>query len=275
VTSLGTARSVWGARHSRVLRKHSLARRAAVTSLGTARSTSARHAACAPLSTFSGALDVADLANNPLVELQKRSQQRGLCDEDGARLPGQPWGMQLAHVSDEPWPAVRTIGFQTVRPEGFTFLLKRRAGLSAARLPVAINYVEGRYMKGDVCEQWRAEGFAEEISVAEVLKTAPAASFAQILAASARTQGDGTDDGARKGLGDRASFISETAALKQRLGAGHVPNDELTRSAIVYLVAPARVELLIGGPDFPMWERIEWRRDLDGGWADPMRILPY
>lgn len=211
----------------------------------------------------------AELMRNPLHELRLRSERRGLCDKDGSRLPGAPWGMQLAHASDETWPAVRTVGFQAVRSNDFTFLLKRQP-ISRSTLPIAINYVEGKYMKGDVCEQWRAEGTAVEIAVEDVLKTAPPASFAQILAAGARTS-----EGVRTVLTDPDAFSIETAALKTRLSAGEVSSEEISRSAIVYRLAPVRMELLVGGPDFPMWERFEWRRDDEGNWAEPVRILPY
>lgn len=215
-------------------------------------------------------LSATDLLRNPLDELRRRSERRGLCDEAGSRCPGAPWGMQLAHASDEPWPAVRTVGFQAVRSDGFTFLLKRQP-VSAPRLPVAVTYVEGKYMKGDVCEQWRAEGYAKEVAVEDVLKTAPPASFAQILAASARAGAEGM----RSALVDADAFVRETAALKERLGAGEISGEQLGRSAVVYRVAPVRMELMLGGPDFPMWERFEWRRDEGGGWAEPSRILPY
>ena len=89
--------------------------------------------------------------------------------------------MQLAHAStDEPWPVVRTVGFQAVRPDAFTFLLKRRTGHSDAPLPVAISYVEGRYVAGEVCEQWRAEGLAYKLGREDtlgVLETAPPTSL--------------------------------------------------------------------------------------------------
>ena len=186
--------------------------------------------------------------------------------------------MQLAHASSsgDPWPVVRTVGFQAVQADGFTFLLKRRAGLSAALLPVAINYVEGKFMKGDVCEQWRAEGIAEEVPVEVALKTAPAASFAQILAAGARSGGKADAEGRRVRLEDREGFVGETAALKERLALSEITKDELSAAAIVYRVMPVRMELMVGGPDFPMWERFEWKLSVDGSeWAEPTRILPY
>ena len=255
--------------------KESMLRRY-VPMLGPTSSTTTR---VARLSTshFSGVLSATELKASPLDELRCRSAARGLCDADGFRLQGAPWGMQLAHASGsgEPWPVVRTVGFQAVRSDGFTFLLKRRPCFSAERLAVAINYVEGRFVSGEVCEQWRAEGFADEVHVDEVLKTAPLASMAQIIATN--TLANDGDMNGRVRLADRDAFVDATGALKRRLVAGEVPADELRHSVIVYRMVPLRMELMLGGPDFPMWERWEWQRDSEDGdrWALPSRIAPY
>ena len=81
------------------------------------------------LPPFNGTLDLAKLASSPLEELRRRSEGRELCDGDGNRIKGAPWGMSLAHntaSAAEPWPTVRTVGFLRVTPECFTFLLRRR-----------------------------------------------------------------------------------------------------------------------------------------------------
>ena len=33
----------------------------------------------------------------------------------------------------------------------------------------------------------------------------------------------------------------------------------IAKSVAVYELRPMRVELLVGGPDFELWERVEWR----------------
>jgi len=228
---------------------------------------------------FSGSFDVSKLPKSPLDALRKRSEAKGLCDAIGNRKKGAPWGFQLAHTSSHsPWPVIRTIGFQTVTADYFTFLMKRRPeGVPSSGLPIAITYVEGKYQAGDITEQWRAEGLAEEIPVGDVLTTAPMSSFAQIMVAAGWKSGDSTaDTSSRSILADRHEFVRLTDDAKSKLNAGQVPADSLASSVVVYKVRPIRGELLIGGPDFPMWERIEWRRQCaDSEWEGPTRILPY
>ncbi|KAL1499964.1 hypothetical protein AB1Y20_012644 [Prymnesium parvum] len=236
----------------------------------------------------SASLDSTHLALNPLDELRLRSAQRGLCDVDGLRVAGAPWGMQLAHASPrgEPWPVVRTVGFQTVQADGFTFLLKRSSGLATHQLPIAINYVEGRYTSGERCEQWRADGLATEVPVREVLRTAPLSSLAQILASHGAAGGEaqstrfptsqrGPAGAARTTLDDRQRFLERAAAFKAQLVAGDVATGVLDEAAIAYRCLPVRMELLSGGPDYPMWERFEWQRDDNGEWTEPRPLLPY
>ena len=53
----------------------------------------------------------------------------------------------------------------------------------------------------------------------------------------------------------------------------------------MYSVAPVRVELLVGSPDYGAWERVEWRRQMGSGlqsramedapWGPPQRLSPY
>lgn len=253
---------------------------------------------------FPGTINLESLASSPLEELRLRSHNRGWCDSEGNRLVGAPWGVQLAHAStSSDFPVLRTVGFQTVTADAFTFLIKRvpAPGVSSKRLPVAITYVEGTYAAGDVCEQWRAEGVAVEQSSEQVLATAPKASISNILAAheignnSIQNNGQQHDTAVhnhhnRVELNDLSSFIAASTRHKARLIDGSVSGEEIDDAVIVYSVRPTRVEMLVGGPDFATWDRVEWlREEEDGGehveaegstgtggrWSAPRRILPY
>jgi len=243
------------------------------------------HADAAPLlqrSAFNGRLKLERLATQPLEELRSRSEARGLCDAAGRRLPGAPWGFQLAHGSLSPFPVLRTVGFQQVTADTFTFLLRRRPD-SESRLPIAACYVEGLYMSGDVCEQWRCEGIAV-VQPAAVLETAPKTSLATIMAA---VQKSGTDARHRVTIGPQENEELRQAAGQQqsRLASRQVDARELDESIVTYAVSPVRVELLVGSPDHGPWERVEWRREVgsslqsrgieDGPWGAPRRLAPY
>ena len=106
-------------------------------------------------------------------------------------------------------------------------------------------------------------------------------------------------------LNDLSSFIAAPTRHKARLIDGSVSGEEIDDASqkktkktnkqkkdavIVYSVRPTRVEMLVGGPDFATWDRVEWlREEEDGGehvevkgstgtggrWSAPRRILPY
>lgn len=182
---------------------------------------------------FTGRLDLDLLAGEgPLEEMRRRSEAKGRCDAAGNRVSGAPWGMQLAHhasgveggMAGSVWPVVRTIGLQAVTKDMFRFLLRRRSPLLAddgsqdAALPVSMVYVEGSYSAGQVCEQWRAEGFAQPVGLGSVLETAPASSLAQIVATAEAATSPSTSQG-RTLLGDPQGFAEATAELKKTLAA--------------------------------------------------------
>ena len=43
------------------------------------------------------------------------------------------------------------------------------------------------------------------------------------------------------------------------LASGELNASMIAKSVAVYELRPMRVELLVGGPDFELWERVEWR----------------
>eukprot|EP00040_Diaphanoeca_grandis_P022791 m.123142 g.123142 ORF g.123142 m.123142 type:complete len:277 (-) comp28965_c0_seq2:80-910(-) len=258
---------------------------------------------------FSGSLDLDTLRRDPLDEFRKRSHHRKLCDAEGRRLPGAPWGFQLAHASKtSEFPVLRTVGFQTVTANDFTFLLKRKPN-TLDNLPIAITYVEGLYESGDVVEQWRAEGYAIAQSAEGILTTAPKMSLSNMLAvadindtttttakATATTTATATDDSnvdldmdldmnrdtsgssmfTRGKMVDGEQFLTTAAKYKTALDSDNISDATISETVVVYKVVPTRVELLVGGPDFKMWERVQWlRRSTNHVWEAPQRILPY
>lgn len=234
------------------------------------------HTAALQRHAFNGRLALDQLAPQPLEELRRRSEARGLCDAAGRRLQGAPWGFQLAHGSSTPFPMLRTVGFQQVSSEGFSFLLRRRPD-TERELPISALYVEGLYQSGDVCEQWRCEGVARAQSAATALATAPQTSLAALLAVSKRHCGaDQMNGRVVMGEADRDELLHEAADQKRRLRAGHVSATEVEESVAMYAVSPVRVELLVGSPDHGAWERAEWTRDVESGlWQPPHRLSPY
>ena len=229
---------------------------------------------------FTGRLVLSDLAQQPLEEFRRRSEARGLCDATGQRLPGAPWAFQLAHSQLSPFPVIRSVGFQQVSSDSFTFLLRRRPD-SETQLPISACYVEGLYESGDVCEQWRVEGIAVAKPASDVIATAPKTSLATILAVDKRSGSART----RLNEEERDELRRAAADQQARLTDGSVGSEEVDRSVIVYAVSPVRVELLVGSPDHGAWERVEWRRDVgsglqsramaDGPWGPPNRLAPY
>ena len=137
---------------------------------------------------FNGELDLKRLSSQPLEELRRRSEARGLCDHNGRRLPGAPWAFQLAHPGKNVYPVVRhritrntythhkqhththtripppshgkplrlaplqvepvvlssrTVGFQQVMADGFSFIVRKRREASESPFPISACYVEG------------------------------------------------------------------------------------------------------------------------------------
>ena len=151
----------------------------------------------------------------------------------------------------------------------YTFICRRKM---SSDLPISVAYVEGKYRAGEVCEQWRCEGIAKEVGQ-EAAASAPAASFAQILvSASAGKEG-------RAKMTNRDTFLDDVDTAKLSLESGTTTQKTIEDSVAVFECQPLRVELLIGGPDFSMWERVEWKRavdgDVDSDWLTPQKFMPY
>ena len=133
----------------------------------------------------------------------------------------------------------------------------------------AVGYVEGKYRAGEVCEQWRCEGIAKEVGQ-EAAASAPAAQI--LVSASAGKEG-------RAKMTNRDTFLDDVDTAKLSLESGTTTQKTIEDSVAVFECQPLRVELLIGGPDFSMWERVEWKRavdgDVDSDWLTPQKLMPY
>jgi hypothetical protein len=227
------------------------------------------------------------LSTSPLSTLLRTSHAAGLCSASGLRLPSSPFNFTLSYLLDD-LPASKTVGFQAVTPDAFTFLV--RHGSLPPSLPISAVHLAGAYppAPGAACRQWRMDGEAAALPISSpaLLSTAPASSLAQMLASKAwgaRPAGPGGDafhgGGEGWGLlpaGRRGEFEALVDGYKARLAEG-VPGEmleEVVGAVALYEVRPDRVELCEAGPD--MWERTEWWREDGGeGFKEPLALLPY
>mmetsp|Transcript_3626 Transcript_3626/g.4156 ORF Transcript_3626/g.4156 Transcript_3626/m.4156 type:complete len:225 (-) Transcript_3626:228-902(-) len=210
------------------------------------------------------------LSRCPFTEIVKRSARREICDAEGVRTPGAPWGFQMSFINDAGLPDIKTVGFLRITEAGPEFLLKRKPS-STKEFAASLCYVEGQFppKEGETCEQWRIEGTATEIDPDIALQTAPVSSFAQIISC---INMDGKETSSnRKILSERESLIGNVVEMKTKLGNQEVDVESIRDAIVVYRINTTRVELLESGP---IWERVEWLKEKNT-WADPQRLLPY
>ena len=83
----------------------------------------------------------------------------------------------------------------------------------------------------------------------------------------------------RAKMTNRDTFLDDVDTAKLSLESGTTTQKTIEDSVAVFECQPLRVELLIGGPDFSMWERVEWKRavdgDVDSDWLTPQKFMPY
>ena len=203
---------------------------------------------------------------------------QGIADDNGCRLTGAPWAFSLAEISQVGGiqkPTVRTIGFQRISEKGIDWLTPRKKNQQQNDNDdeVALSYTMGIYPppSGQTCEQWRAEGKPYEISISEVLETAPIGSFAQILAVGRVKKNKNINNKNRMILDDKTMFMEQVEQIKKELQAGTIDMEEMESSVRVVRLKPDRMELMISGP---IWERFEWTRDGDK-WTPKVQLMPY
>jgi hypothetical protein len=95
------------------------------------------------------------LGSDPLDVLRKECLARQLCDEEGCRLPGVHWVLNVAIAPTDPTkaPNLRTVGIQRISEKGIDFVMKRgSSGTSevvANGAPVAVLHSQGKYIPGE------------------------------------------------------------------------------------------------------------------------------
>lgn len=211
------------------------------------------------------------LSSCPFKEIVKRSSKRNICNVDGVRTPGAPWGFQMSFINEAGLPDIKTVGFLRITEAGPEFLLKRKTN-SPKEFHTSLCYVEGIFppKEGETCEQWRIEGTAVEIEPDIALETAPISSFAQII--SCINENGMSTQSSRKVLSERDGLIDNVNVMKGKLERKEVDVETIKEAIIVYRINTSRVELLESGP---IWERVEWINTQEKGWSDPQRLLPY
>jgi len=223
-----------------------------------------------------------------------------LCDSDGVRRPSVHWVFQLAVA--QPFtapPTLKTVNFQRVSSLGLDFIMKRPDGSSAntvallrERPPVSILYTSGNYTLGDTVEQWRGEGFVEEINLKDIISIVPHYSIVGIVASKRAADQLHKIEGLvsqppselietevhRTRIEKHTKFIELVQKTRQELENGNVPPEEIEATIIAFRFVPDRMERMVGGPDMVTWDRWEWllQNDTDGvqSW-DVRHLLPY
>lgn len=70
-------------------------------------------------------------------------------------------------------------------PAGIDFVMKKGSGTCDALAegrPISILHLQGRYMPGEIAEQWRGEGYCERLPLEELLDQLPHYTIAGMVA---------------------------------------------------------------------------------------------
>ena len=156
---------------------------------------------------------------DPLHLMVTECKRRNLCDETGYRLPGVHWTLSVAATAEDPLqvrcskifarnhfcyiiyslryllssaiflfmqaPFLRTIGIQRISENGIDFVVKKGSGCSKTFVsgrPISVLHLKGKYVAGEIVEQWRAEGHCEKIPLAEVIDVIPSYTLNAMIA---------------------------------------------------------------------------------------------
>lgn len=89
-------------------------------------------------------------------------------------------------------PNLRTVGVQRISDLGADFVVKHGShDQFQAGCPVSILLHTGRYVHGEVAEQWRAEGHCESVPLQDIVHVLPEYTIAHMVA-SKRMEAEGT-----------------------------------------------------------------------------------
>lgn len=222
------------------------------------------------------------VGSNPLEVLRSTTEKRNLCDAEGKRRPGAYWvfGISSKGMDDGMAPDLRTVGLQQVTKHGIDYVTRKHDSPSSSPPPPqSILYTMGKYKPGETMEQWRSEGFSQEIKLDEILDCLPHYTIVEMLA-SQRGRLELQDEMKDKPVNDRTAihrrthFMELVQKTRVEFENGGIDMEELEQSISAYRYIPNRMERMVGGPDHIMWDRWEWKRDGDD-WLEPRHLLPY
>lgn len=237
------------------------------------------------------ALDkIQDDDDNPLILLRNRAMKKNLCDEHGGRLPGKFWtfSMSASRATNElKAPNLKTVGLQRLTDEGIDFitLKKKKNGLMNEQ-PISMLQTFGNYQIGEHVEQWRAEGFCEELSdLKDILPYIPPNTIIEMIATNRVISSSLDNDIAPPNDVDHHSKLVQNHAHLQEvvqttryeLENGKIHLNEMSQTIQGWRFVPTRVERLVGSPDEIMWDRWEWiRSSKNSTWEKSSNpLLPY
>lgn len=185
------------------------------------------------------------------------------------------------------------MGIERVSPHGIDFVMKRShpAGdrLASQDSAIAFLHMQGQYLPGIKAEQWRGEGFCQELALAEILDLIPHFTITSMVG-SRRSKEEVTNlDELKNDVSeDRLAMLSKshmTEVMQKtriELENGDISMEELEASIRAFRLRPDRLECMIGGPESVMWDRWEWLRDTknDGPrgsieWNEPKHLIPH
>uniref|UniRef100_A0A7S4VZY1 Uncharacterized protein n=2 Tax=Ditylum brightwellii TaxID=49249 RepID=A0A7S4VZY1_9STRA len=223
------------------------------------------------------------VGSNPLEVLRSTSEKRNLCDVEGKRRPGAYWvfGMSSNGMDDGVAPNLRTVGLQQITKHGIDYVTRKHDSSSSSSLPPpqSILYTMGKYKPGETMEQWRGEGYSQELGLQEILDCVPHYTIVEMIA-SQRGRLELQDEikeepvDERTAIHRRTRFMELVQRTRVAFENGDIDMEEIEQSLSAYRYIPNRMERMMGGSDHIMWDRWEWKHDGDD-WLEPRHLLPY
>jgi len=228
---------------------------------------------------------------DPLHLMVTECKRRNLCDETGYRLPGVHWTLSVAATAEDPLqaPFLRTIGIQRISENGIDFVVKKGSGCSKTFVsgrPISVLHLKGKYVAGEIVEQWRAEGHCEKIPLAEVIDVIPSYTLNAMIATKRLEQeiemkfnSDPQQD--RLTIMDNSHVHEVVQSTRMELEAKTIDKEEFEIAIRAYRFRPDRMERMTGGPETILWDRWEWRRASgncpEGStiWDPPTHLMPH
>jgi len=236
------------------------------------------------------------IANQPLTLFRDDCLRRDLCNEDGTRRAGVHWVLSFAMNADQGTqpPNLRTISVYRVSGEGIDFCVKKGSVLSnqlvdpknEAGLPVSMLHLQGRYVEGEMTQQWRGDGMCYPMPLDTVLPLLPSWSVSAMVGSTRLEAEDGGGDEAERSLVKNKAHTTEVMQrARVEAESGKLSFEEQDASMQALRFVPYRLECMSGGPETIMWERLQWKRAepnsensedwKNAEWNTPDGLLPH